>query len=251
MKLSSNRPGLLAGLAAIVLLAAGCQSMQPAGTSPAANASANAAPFPLTKDEQAAMTPQQALAELRDGNARFVAGQPRVRDYSMEVKASAGGQYPLAVVLSCIDSRQPMEIILDQGIGNIFSTREAGNVLDDDVLGGIEFACKVSGAKLIAVIGHSNCGAIKGAVDNVELGNLTGLLARIKPAVDQVPDDGSPRTSKNAAFVDKVAEANVRLVMQQIRERSPILRDMLDHGQIALVGGMYDLTTGQVHFYDN
>jgi carbonic anhydrase len=154
------------------------------------------------------------------------------------------------VVLSCIDSRQPMEIILDQGIGNIFSSREAGNVLDDDVLGGIEFACKVSGAKLIAVIGHSNCGAVKGAVDNVELGNLTGLLARIKPAVDQVPDDGSPRTSKNAAFVDKVAEANVRLVMQQIRERSPILRDMLDHGQIALVGGMYDLTTGQVHFYD-
>jgi len=115
----------------------------------------------------------------------------------------------------------------------------------------MEFACKVSGAKLIAVIGHSNCGAIKGAVDNVELGNLTGLLARIKPAVDQVPDDGRPRTSKNHDFVDKVAEANVRLVMQQIRERSPILREMLDRGQIGLVGGMYDLSTGEVHFYDN
>jgi carbonic anhydrase len=240
MKQSVNRLGLFA---AIALLAAGCQSMQPAGTSPAQ--------FPLTKDAQAAMTPQQALAGLRAGNARFVAGQPLARNNSSDVKATASGQYPFAVVLSCLDSRQPIEIVLDQGIGDIFSARVAGNVLNDDILGSMEFACKVSGAKLIAVIGHSNCGAIKGAVDNVELGNLTGLLARIKPALDQVPDDGSPRTSKNAAFVDKVSEANVRLVMQQIRERSPILRDMLDRGQIALVGGMYDLTTGQVHFYDN
>jgi carbonic anhydrase len=251
MKSSSNRLELLAGVAAIVLLAAGCQSMQPAGTSPAVNASVDAPNFPTTKEAQEAMTPEQALAKLRAGNARFVAGQLRGRNYSADVQASASGQYPFAVVLSCLDSRQPIEIVLDQGIGNIFSAREAGNVLDDDILGSIEFACKVSGAKLIAVIGHSNCGAVKGAVDNVELGNLTGLLARIKPAVDQVPDDGSPRTSKNLKFVDEVSEANVRLVMKQIRERSPILRDMLDHGQIALVGGMYDLTTGQVHFYDN
>jgi len=251
MKSSSIRPGLFASLASILLLAAGCQSMQPAGTSPAVNTSVAAPATPLTKDAQAAMTPQQALAELRAGNARFVAGGSLVRNHPADVKASASGQYPLAVVLSCLDSRQPTEIVLDQGIGDIFSARVAGNILNDDILGSMEFACKVSGAKLIAVIGHSNCGAIKGAVDNVELGNLTGLLARIKPAVDQVPDDGSPRTSKNAAFVDKVSEANVRLVMQQIRERSPILRDMLDHGQIALVGGMYDLTTGQVHFYDN
>jgi carbonic anhydrase len=237
-----NRPGLLAALAALALVAAGCQSPQP---------SAAAAPFPITKDAQAAMTPPQALAELRAGNARFVAGRPRTRDFPAEVKASASGQYPFAVVLSCIDSRQPIEIVLDQGVGDIFSARVAGNVLNDDILGSMEFACKVSGAKLIAVIGHSNCGAIKGAVDNVELGNLTGLLARIKPAVDQVPDDGRPRTSKNHDFVDKVAEVNVRLVMQQIRERSPILREMLDRGQIGLVGGMYDLSTGEVHFYDN
>ena len=161
------------------------------------------------------------------------------------------GQYPFAVVLSCLDSRQPIEIVLDQGIGDIFSARVAGNVLNDDILGSMEFACKVSGAKLIAVIGHSNCGAIKGAVDDVELGNLTGLLTKIKPAMDAVPADVQPRTTKNYAFVDQVSEANVRLVMKEIRERSPILREMLDKGEIGLVGGMYDLSTGKVQFYDN
>src|SRR5208283_3643592 len=169
-------------------------------------------------------TPQAALAELRAGNARFVAGQSQVRNLPAKVKATASGQYPFAVILSCLDSRQPDELVFDQGIGDVFCARVAGNVLDDDLLGSMEFACKVSGAKLIAVIGHSNCGAIKGAVDQVELGNLTGLLARIKPAIDSVPDDGQPRTSKNLKFVDQVAEANVRLVMTQIRDRSPILR---------------------------
>ena len=196
------------------------------------------------------MTPAQALSELRAGNARFVAGQPLVRDFPAQVKATAAGQYPFAVVLSCLDSRQPIEIVLDQGVGDIFSARVAGNVLDDDILGSMEFACKVSGAKLIAVIGHSNCGAIKGAVDDVQLGNLTGLLAKIKPALDAVPADVQPRTSKNYAFVDQVSEANVRLVLQQIRAQSPILKEMLDAGEIGLVGGMYDLTTGKVQFYD-
>jgi carbonic anhydrase len=196
------------------------------------------------------MTPQQALAELKAGNARFVAGHPLKRNLPADVKATASGQYPIAVVLSCLDSRQPIEIVLDQGIGDIFSARVAGNVLNDDVLGSMEFACKVSGAKLIAVIGHTNCGAIKGAVDDVQLGNLTGLLAKIKPAMDAVPADVQPRTSKNPEFVDQVAEANVRLVMQQIRDRSPILREMLDSGQIGLVGGMYDLSTGEVRFFD-
>ena len=210
----------------------------------------NAAVVPPTKESQAAMTPQKALDELRAGNARFVAGHPLVRNQPADVKATASGQYPFAVVLSCLDSRQPIEIVLDQGIGDIFSARVAGNVLNDNILGSMEFACKVSGAKLIAVIGHSNCGAIKGAVDSVELGNLTGLLAKIKPAIGQVPADVQPRNSKNLEFVDKVAEANVHLVMQQIRERSPILREMLDNGQIGLIGGMYDLSTGEVHFYD-
>ncbi len=203
-----------------------------------------------TKASQAAMTPQSALAQLCDGNTRFVEGKPLLRNLSAEVAATASGQYPFAVVLSCLDSRQPIEIVLDQGIGDIFSARVAGNILDDDILGSMEFACKVSGAKLIAVIGHSNCGAVKGAVDDVELGNLTGLLARIKPAIDAVPATVQPRTTKNAAFVDDVSAANVHLVMQQIRERSPILREMLDKGEIGLVGGMYDLSTGKVQFYE-
>jgi carbonic anhydrase len=209
------------------------------------------APAPPTKESQAAMTPQQALAALRAGNDRFVSGHPLNRNFPSEVKATAGGQYPFAVVLSCLDSRQPIEIVLDQGIGDIFSARVAGNVLNDDVLGSMEFACKASGAKLIAVIGHSNCGAIKGAVDNVELGDLTELLNKIKPAIAQVPSDVQPRDSNNSAFVDQVSKANVRLVMQQIRERSPILREMLDKNEIGLVGGMYDLSTGEVTFYEN
>ena len=196
------------------------------------------------------MTPQQALAELKAGNARFVAGKPLHRDYPAQVKATASGQYPFAAVLSCLDSRQPIEIVLDQGVGDIFSARVAGNVLNDDILGSMEFACKVSGAKLIAVIGHTSCGAIKGAVDDVQLGNLTGLLTKIRPAIDAVPADVQPRTSKNAAFVDDVAGANVKLVMKEIRERSPILREMLDKGEIGLVGGMYDLKTGEVKFFE-
>jgi carbonic anhydrase len=252
MKTSLKRLGLVAGIITASLIM-GCQSSQQSCcTMPDLSGTAGAAVSPVqSKESQAAMTPPQALAELKAGNARFVAGKPLHRDFPAQVKATASGQYPFAVVLSCLDSRQPIEIVLDQGIGDIFSARVAGNVLDDDILGSMEFACKVSGAKLIAVIGHSNCGAIKGAVDDVELGNLTGLLAKIKPAMDAVPADVQPRTSKNSEFVDQVSEANVRLVMKEIRERSPILRDMLDKGQITLVGGMYDLSTGKVQFYDN
>jgi carbonic anhydrase len=207
--------------------------------------------LPPTKASQAATTPQQALARLRAGNARFVSGHMLARNLPAEVRATAAGQYPTAVVLSCLDSRQPIELVLDQGIGDIFSARVAGNVLDDDILGSMEFGCKVSGAKSIAVIGHSNCGAVKGAVDDVQLSHLSGLLAKIKPAIDSVPAAVQPRQSSNAEFVNQVAEANVRLVMQQIRERSPILRELLDRGQIGLVGGMYDLATGEVRFFDH
>ena len=196
------------------------------------------------------MTPQQALAELKAGNARFVSGHPLKRDLQADVKATASGQYPIAVVLSCLDSRKPIEIVLDQGVGDIFSARVAGNVSNEDILGSMEFGCKVSGAKLIAVLGHTSCGAVKGAIDGVELGNLTGLLDKIKPAISQVPSEVQPRNTKNPDFVDKVAEANVRLVMQQIRERSGILREMLDQGQIGLAGGMYDLSTGEIHFFE-
>jgi carbonic anhydrase len=195
------------------------------------------------------MTPDEALERLRSGNARFVAGQPLARDLQSEVRATAPGQYPYAVILSCLDSRQPVELIFDQGIGDVFNARVAGNVLNDDILGSLEFACKASGSKLILVLGHSNCGAVKGSIDNVQLGHLNGLLDRIKPAVTAVPEDGAKRDSKNEAFVQKVADANVHLVMRQIRDGSPILREMIDHHEIKLVGGMYDLNTGRVTIY--
>jgi len=252
MKAKFNYFSLFALLIAAVLAAVGCQSSHQSCSSQSGCPLAGAAAVSAvqTRDSQAAMTPAAALAELKAGNARFVAGRPLHRDFPAQVKATAGGQYPFAVVLSCLDSRQPGEIVFDQGVGDIFSARVAGNVLDDDILGSLEFACKVSGAKLIAVIGHSNCGAIKGAVDDVELGNLTGLLAKIKPAIDAVPAAVQPRTTKNYEFVNAVSEANVKLVLQQIRERSPILRELLDQGKIGMVGGMYDLSTGLVEFYD-
>jgi carbonic anhydrase len=246
-KLKLTRVTLAAGIAATVMIL-GCQSSPQSNGTMARNGAASSQV--QTKESQTAMTPQQALAELKAGNARFVGGNPLHRDMQADVKATASGQYPFAVVLSCLDSRQPIEIVLDQGIGDIFSARVAGNVLNDDILGSMEFACKLSGTKLIAVIGHSNCGAIKGAVDDAQLGNLTGLLAKIKPAADAVSADVQPRTSKNYKFVDDVSEANVKLVMQQIRERSPVLKEMIDTGQIGLVGGMYDLSTGKVEFYE-
>jgi carbonic anhydrase len=249
MKYAWNRSSWFVELVTAALIVAGCQSSRHGGSSTPAAASENGAVVAVpTMESQAAMTPKLAVARLRAGNARFAAGRPLRRDLPAEVKAAAPAQYPFAVVLSCVDSRCPMEIVLDQGIGDIFSARVAGNTLDDDILGSMEFACKISGAKLIAVIGHSHCGAVKGAIDGVKLGNLTGLLNRIEPAMSQVPARIQPRTSKNLEFVDAVAAANVRLVMQQIRERSPILRQMLEAGQIGLVGGMYDLSTGEVHF---
>ena len=247
------RYGLTLVTASVALIgrdvAAQAPDNKPNTTTMTADAAGSAA-SPPTKENQAAMTPDSALAELKAGNARFAAGHQAQRDHRGDVKTTASGQYPFAVVLSCLDSRVPIEIVLDQGIGDIFSARVAGNVLDDDILGSIEFGCKASGAKLIAVIGHSSCGAIKGAVDDVKLGKLSDLLSKIKPAIKQVSADVQPRTSKNSDFVDKVAEANVRLVMQQVRERSPILREMLDKREIGLVGGIYELSTGEVHFFD-
>jgi carbonic anhydrase len=250
MKTCRKTVPALASLVAVLFLLPGCQCCKShSGSAPASAAAV--APPPPTKESQAAMTPQQALAELRAGNERFAAGHPLVRNCPADVKATGSGQYPFAVVLSCIDSRQPIEIVLDQGVGDIFSARVAGNVLNEDVLGSMEYACKEAGAKLIAVIGHSSCGAVKGAADHIELGNLTGLLDKIKPAMDAVPAEVQPRSSKNHAFVDQVAEENVKYVIRQIRERSPVLRDMLDKGEIAMVGGMYDVSSGKVRFFDS
>jgi carbonic anhydrase len=163
-----------------------------------------------------------------------------------KVLATASGQYPFAAIVSCMDSRAPMELVLDQGIGDMFSLRTAGNVIDADVLGGLEYAAKVTGAKLLVVLGHTHCGAVKGAIDDVHLGNLTQLLARIRPAIALA---GPGSSSKDKAFVARVEEANVRLGMKEIRERSAVLDDLLDTGAIGLVGGMYDIETGKVVFF--
>jgi carbonic anhydrase len=193
------------------------------------------------------MTPDQVVDELKKGNERFRSGKMATRDYLAEKRASAGGQYPAAVVLGCLDSRVPAEIIFDTGLGDVFVGRVAGNVVNDDILGSMEFGCGVSGAKVVLVLGHTACGAVKGAIDDVVLGNLTGLLARIKPAIPATKFDGE-KSSKNAPYVDAVARTNVMLGLAEIRRRSPILEDLEKKGSIKITGAMYDLSTGNVEF---
>jgi carbonic anhydrase len=211
-----------------------------------ANAAASA--VTQTKQTQSAVTPQKALQMLKDGNSRFVQGKMLQRNLMQQVKATGSGQFPFAAIVGCIDSRVSNELIFDQGIGDIFSARIAGNFVNDDILGSLEFACAAAGAKLILVLGHTECGAVKGACDDVVLGNLTQTLSNIKPAVAAVPGYDSDRSSKNAKFVQAVADKNVALTVDRIRERSPILRGMVDKGQIGLVGAMYDVHNGKVTF---
>ena len=201
----------------------------------------------LTKEQRDRMTPGEVLDALRQGNERFRNGKMVSRDYRDQQRTSAAGQFPAAVVLGCIDSRAPAEIIFDTGIGDTFNARIAGNVVNDDLLGSLEFACAVAGAKVLLLFGHTACGAIKGAIDDVEMGNLTGLLARVKPAITATTFDGA-KSSKNAAYVDAVARTNVMLGLDNIRRRSPILADLEKKKSIQIVGGMYDLVTGMVEF---
>ena len=201
-----------------------------------------------TKETQAAITPQQALQMLKEGNERFVTGKMLQRDYLAQVKATGGGQFPFAAIVGCIDSRESATLTFDQGIGDVFGARVAGNFVNDDILGSLEFACAAGGAKLILVVGHTECGAIKGACDDVVLGNLTQTLANLKPAVAAVPGFESDRTSSNEAFVQAVAEKNVVLTMERIRQRSSLLRDMADSGKIGIAGAMYDVHTARVSF---
>ena len=201
----------------------------------------------LTKEERDSMTPLQVIDELKKGNERFRTGKQAPRDYLAEKRSSATGQYPAAVVLGCVDSRVPAEIVFDAGIGDIFTGRVAGNVVNDDMLGSMEFGCAVSGAKLVLVLGHTACGAVKGAIDDVVLGNLTGLLARIKPAVPGTKFDGE-KSSKNASYVNAVARTNVLLGLAEIRRRSPVLEELEKKGSIKIAGAMYDLATGAVEF---
>lgn len=201
----------------------------------------------LGKEERDRLTPDQIIERFKQGNERFRTGKMHPHDYLAQKRASAAGQYPAAVILSCIDSRAPAEIILDTGIGETFNSRVAGNIVNDDMLGSLEFACAVAGAKLVLVMGHTACGAIKGAIDGAQLGNLTGLLDKIKPAVAATTYAGE-RTSKNYVFVDEVAKTNVRLTIDEIRRRSEVLASLEKGRKIRIVGSMYQLVGGKVEF---
>jgi carbonic anhydrase len=205
-----------------------------------------------TKDLQASLSPEKALQILKDGNERFINNLKANRNLLQQVNETSTGQFPFAVILSCIDSRTSAELIFDQGLGDIFSVRIAGNILNDDILGSMEFACKVAGSKLVLVLGHTRCGAIIGACNHVELGKLTGLLDKVKPALavdNSLPED--QRNGNNRDYVQAVTEENVHLTMKRIRQESDILADMERNGQIKIVGGMYEVETGAVTFYED
>ncbi|NCT56888.1 MAG: carbonic anhydrase [Legionella sp.] len=203
----------------------------------------------LTKEMQEAMTPAIALDLLKKGNQRFINNLKINRNLLQQANETSDGQHPCAVILSCIDSRTSAELIFDQGLGDIFSVRIAGTVINDDILGSMEFGCKVAGAKLIVVLGHTQCGAIKGACDHVEMGHLTGLLNKIQPAVSEEKTIMTNRTSSNNAFVEKVTTISVQNTVQAIMDRSSILKTMIDAGECGIVGGIHDISTGEVTFY--
>jgi carbonic anhydrase len=202
----------------------------------------------LTKAERDRLTPDDVIARMKNGNERFRSGERTAYDYLAQQRASAAGQFPLAVILSCVDSRVPAEIILDFGIGDVLNARVAGNIAGEDVLGSLEFACKVAGAKVALVMGHTACGAVQGAIEELRLGNLTGLLAKIRPAVPATDCDGE-RSTSNPVFVNAVARTNVDLTVQTIRTRSAVLAELERAGAIKIVSAMYHLETGAVEFF--
>lgn len=205
----------------------------------------------LTKEMQAAITPSMALELLKEGNKRFVNNLKVNRNLLQQANETSDGQHPFAVILSCIDSRTSAELIFDQGLGDIFSVRIAGNIINEDILGSMEFGCKVAGSKIIVVLGHTKCGAVKGACDHVEMGNLTALLSKIQPAVYDENTVKENRNSGNGEFVEKVSAINVKRTVHAIMERSPILKEMIENGAIGIVGGTHDITTGEVRFYED
>ena len=204
-----------------------------------------------TKETQATMTPEKSLQYLKEGNKRFQDNLKANRNLLEQVNDTSEGQFPFATILSCIDSRVSAELVFDQGLGDVFSVRIAGNFVNEDILGSMEFACKLAGTKLIVVLGHTSCGAVKGACDHAEMGNLTKLIEKITPAVNAVtePKDESLRTSKNLDFVDEVSKKNVELTIDRIHAESPILTEMEKKGEIKIVGAMYNINTGAVEFY--
>lgn len=205
----------------------------------------------LTKEMQNAITPAMALEILKKGNDRFINNLKANRNLLQQANETSDGQHPFAVILSCIDSRTSAELIFDQGLGDIFSIRIAGNIINEDILGSMEFGCKVAGAKIIVVLGHTKCGAVKGACDHVEMGNLTALLSKIQPAVYDEKTETENRNSGNNEFVEKVAIINVKRTVHAIIERSPILKEMIEDGTIEIIGGTHDIATGEVSFHDD
>ena len=206
----------------------------------------------LTAETQAALTPMQVLMRLKDGNQRFLADEAVERDFMGQVRQTATGQYPMAAILGCIDSRVPHEIVFDKGVGDIFSARVAGNFVNTDILGSLEFATAAAGSKVVVVLGHTECGAVKGACDNVELGNLTATLSNIAPAVYAV-DDMIPgeQSSSNPAYVQAVAEKNVHMTVRNMVERSPVMHGLVEEGKLIVVGAMHNVSTGEVTFYED
>jgi carbonic anhydrase len=203
----------------------------------------------VTKEMQTAITPVMALDLLKEGNKRFISNLKLNRNLLQQANDTSDGQHPFAVILSCIDSRTSAELIFDQGLGDVFSVRIAGNIINEDILGSMEFGCKVAGSKIIVVLGHTKCGAIKGACDHVEMGNLTALLSKISPAVDNETETKENRNSSNSVFVENVASINVKQTVQAIMDRSPILSEMIQSGQLGIIGGIHDISTGEVTFY--
>ncbi|MBV6478266.1 MAG: Carbonic anhydrase 2 [Ignavibacteria bacterium] len=206
--------------------------------------------YVITEELQAALTPKQILDSLKVRNDRFSKGKMTRVDYTSQIVKSENSQYPAAVILSCLDSRVPVESIFDLSIGDVFVARVAGNIVNPDILGSMEYGCKVSGSKLVIVLGHSQCGAVKSAIDSVKLGNITELLSKIEPAVDSVSAKMENRSSKNKEFVKKVTDENVLLTIDNIRKNSPILKEMEEKDEIKIVGGVYELDNGKVHFFE-
>mgnify|MGYP000096521926 CR=1 FL=1 len=205
----------------------------------------------LTQEMQAAITPTMALELLKEGNKRFINNMKVNRNLLQQANETSDGQHPFAVILSCIDSRTSAELIFDQGLGDVFSVRIAGNIINEDILGSMEFGCKVAGSKIIVVLGHTKCGAVKGACDHVEMGNLTALLSKLQPAVYDEKTVTENRTSSNEEFVEKVSTINVKRTVHAIMERSPILKEMIEKGECGIIGGNHNISTGEVSFYDD
>jgi carbonic anhydrase len=205
----------------------------------------------LTKELQAAITPSMALDLLKEGNKRFVNNLKVNRNLLQQANETSDGQHPFAVILSCIDSRTSVELIFDQGLGDVFSVRIAGSIINEDILGSMEFACKIAGSKFIVVLGHTKCGAVKGACDHVEMGNLTALLSKLQPAVYDEKTETENRHSGNDEFVEKVSIINVKRTVHAILERSPILKELIENGSIGIIGGTHEITSGTVTFYED